>query len=95
LTDFGISKLASDAANQTATGMILGTPEYMSPEQASGAPDLDGRSDLYSLGLVGYAMVSGRPPFQGRTPGESIARRLVEDAPRLAGRGPVLGSDFV
>lgn len=94
LTDFGISKVVSDAT-QTVTGMILGTPDYMSPEQASGNPDIDGRSDLYSLGLVGYAMLSGRLPFQGRTPGESIARRLVEDAPRFTPRESNVSAELV
>jgi len=94
LTDFGISKVISDST-QTVTGMVLGTPDYMSPEQASGSPDIDGRSDLYSLGLVGYAMLSGRLPFQGRTPGESIAKRLVEDAPRLNARDSNISAELI
>lgn len=96
LTDFGISKLATEATMQvTATGMILGTPDYMSPEQASGSPDVDGRSDLYSLGIVGYRMLSGRLPFQSRTPGEAIAKRLVEDPARLATREPAVSVELI
>ena len=63
VTDFGIARSASDAS-LTATGITVGTPRYMSPEQARGRP-LDGRSDIYSLGVVGYEMLAGRVPFAG------------------------------
>lgn len=95
LTDFGISKLSSESSSATATGTILGTPDYMSPEQAAGSPDIDGRSDLYSLGVAGYEMLSGRLPFPGRTPGESIAKRLVEDPPRLSASEPGVSVDLI
>ena len=66
LADFGIARLA-DAAGTTVTqtGMAVGTPSYMSPEQAFGASDVDGRADIYSLGIVGYRMLLGRLPFSG------------------------------
>jgi hypothetical protein len=95
LTDFGISKVSTEPASHTSTGMILGTPEYMSPEQASGDPNIDGRTDQYSLGLVAYAMLSGALPFQGRTPGELISKRIVEDAPRLVPVQPGVAADLV
>src|SRR5688572_19781187 len=66
LADFGIARLA-DAAGTTVTqvGVAVGTPSYMSPEQAFGASDVDGRADIYSLGIVGYRMLHGRLPFSG------------------------------
>ncbi|MEK6574150.1 MAG: serine/threonine-protein kinase, partial [Chloroflexota bacterium] len=67
LTDFGIAKLMEGAAQFTATGAITGTPAYMSPEQARGEK-LDQRSDIYSLGIVLYEMVTGRVPFEAETP---------------------------
>ena len=71
VTDFGIARAVSDSGDSrlTATGMAIGTPAYMAPEQAAGDRDLDGRTDLYSLGVVGYQMLTGEPPFKaGNTP---------------------------
>jgi serine/threonine protein kinase len=67
LTDFGVARALDDPA-LTATGLTVGTPAYMAPEQASDRPDLDGRADLYALGVVLYQMVTGRTPFWGSTP---------------------------
>jgi len=85
VTDFGIAKAAQDAHDAakpsskslTSEGVIVGTPEYMSPEQASGDP-LDGRSDIYSLGVVLYHMLSGSPPFQGPSSASILAQQITE-----------------
>ncbi|HEX3868147.1 MAG TPA: serine/threonine-protein kinase, partial [Gemmatimonadaceae bacterium] len=83
VTDFGIARAASDSGDGsrlTATGAAIGTPAYMSPEQCVGDRDLDGRSDLYSLGTVAYHMLTGEPPFIGtNTP--SIMMKQVTETP--------------
>ncbi|WP_309669373.1 serine/threonine-protein kinase [Gemmatimonas sp.] len=81
VTDFGIARAASDSGETsrlTATGMAIGTPAYMSPEQASGDRDLDARSDLYSLGIVAYQMLAGEPPFTGGTTPALLVKHLAE-----------------
>jgi serine/threonine-protein kinase len=83
VADFGIGKALSADGSVTQTGLALGTPAYMSPEQASGDRDVDGRSDLYSLGCVLYEMLTGEPPFTGVTPQAIIAKRFVAEAPRV------------
>ena len=79
VADFGIGKAISDTTNDTLTqaGMSVGTPAYMSPEQAVGE-EVDGRSDLYSLGCVLYEMIVGEPPFTGPTVQAVIAKRFVQ-----------------
>jgi serine/threonine-protein kinase len=86
VADFGIARALGgglDDARLTETGLTLGTPAYMSPEQASGVRELDGRTDIYSLGAVLYEMLAGEPPFSGPTPQALLARRVLEDAPPL------------
>lgn len=85
LADFGIAlPTARSTARLTDSGLSVGTPEYMSPEQALGERNLDARSDIYALGCVLYQMLSGEPPFTGTTPQAVIAKRLVEPVPRLS-----------
>lgn len=79
VADFGIARAVSDYVNQTGTNMVVGTPQYFSPEQARGLP-LDGRADLYSLGVTLYKSATGVLPFAG-TDWYEIARQHVEDAP--------------
>ena len=85
ILDFGIAKLTSEdpaSSKRTRTGMIMGTPDYMSPEQCLGAGgDFDGRVDVYALGCVIYQMLCGRPPFAGAGSGEVIAKHIYESPP--------------
>jgi len=86
VTDFGIAKAVAEAGGErlTETGMAVGTPAYMSPEQATGEKDLDGRSDQYSLACVLYEMLGGDPPFTGVTPQAIISKKLSEPTPRIS-----------
>jgi hypothetical protein len=83
LADFGIARAVTALAGQrlTESGLIVGTPEYMSPEQGSDTARIDGRSDIYALGCVLYEMLAGEPPFTGRTAQAVIARHM-HDRPR-------------
>lgn len=81
LTDFGVAGLTDQGAadeRMTGTGMIVGSPRYMSPEQAAGERQLDGRSDIYSLGLVGYEIFSGGPTFAGTSAVSIITKQITE-----------------
>lgn len=84
LTDFGIARAEESSTKMTQAGSVIGTPTYMSPEQAQGKP-LDGRADLYSLGVVFYEMLTGTPPYTGDS-GVSIAvKHMTEPVPQFEG----------
>ncbi len=85
LADFGVARaLDSGDAGLTGGGVALGTPLYMSPEQAEGSEEVDGRSDQYALGCVLYEMLTGEPPFTGATPRAVIIKRMTTPAPDVA-----------
>ena len=95
VTDFGVAKAVSAARNKgtlsdgqtiTGVGISLGTPQYMAPEQAAADPNADHRVDIYAMGIVGYEMLVGSPPFHGRTPQALLAAQLTELPPPLASR---------
>jgi len=83
LTDFGISKALQAASGFTGTGMIIGTPHYMAPEQAKGQA-VDGRADQYSLGVVAYRMITGQLPFSGDSVHTILYKHIFEEAPRTS-----------
>ena len=79
VTDFGIARAVSDGDSRlTATGIAIGTPTYMSPEQAAGERTIDGRSDLYSLGILGYQMLTGEPPFVANSTPAILVKHISE-----------------
>lgn len=84
LADFGVARVTTGATSVTMTGMAVGTPSYMSPEQAMGAKDIDGRSDVYALGVVGYRMLMGRLPFTGDSVQALLAQHAVARPDDLA-----------
>jgi serine/threonine protein kinase len=93
VADFGIARATeahTGALALTATGVVVGTPAYMSPEQIVGEREIDGRSDLYSLACVLYEMLAGQPPFAGATLQGLLARRLTEEAPRVTSLRPAV-----
>ncbi len=82
VADFGIGRaLGEGTQSLTRTGLSVGTPQYMSPEQATGASDVDGRTDVYAVGSVLYEMLAGEPPFTGPTVQAVLARSLTETPP--------------
>jgi serine/threonine-protein kinase len=85
VTDFGIAKALSSSSGATLTGagVAIGTPSFMSPEQAAGEREIDGRSDLYSLGIVSYQMLTGELPFQAPTVAGILMKQITEPAPDL------------
>ncbi len=91
IADFGIAKLAEGTATLTGSA-VVGTPAYMSPEQVRGGRDLDGRSDLYSFGLIVFEMLTGQQPFKADTPVAMAMKHIGEPPPRLRSVRPDLPS---
>ncbi len=98
VTDFGIAKALSTATGSGATltgaGVAIGTPAYMSPEQAAGEREIDGRSDVYSLGIVAYQMVTGELPFQAPTVAGILMKQITEPAPLVSLKRPEVPEDL-
>jgi tRNA A-37 threonylcarbamoyl transferase component Bud32 len=91
LADFGIAKLnESGAGSLTGTGSMIGTPAYMSPEQARGDPSTDGRSDIYALGVILFEMLSGELPFSADTPMGIAVKHITDPVPRILSLRPDL-----
>lgn len=97
VTDFGIARAVQGGADSrlTATGVAIGTPAFMSPEQAAGDREIDGRSDLYSLGVVGYQMLAGRLPFEAMSTPSMLMKHIVEQPPSVADFRPDVPPDLV
>src|SRR5919109_618087 len=97
LTDFGIAKALTSTTGPgtlTATGVAIGTPHYMSPEQAAGDREIDGRSDIYSLGIVSYQMLVGELPFHAPTVPGILMKHITEHAPLITEKRPGLPEDL-
>ncbi|MEP6990445.1 MAG: protein kinase [bacterium] len=88
LADFGVAKLQGNTEGLTGTGVVVGTPNFMSPEQALGVPDIDERSDIYSLGAVAYTMLTGHEPFADVRQGDLVHWRATHDPESLASAAP-------
>ncbi|MHC4600239.1 MAG: protein kinase domain-containing protein, partial [Planctomycetota bacterium] len=88
VADFGLAKDLTDASGITMSQQAMGTPHYMSPEQANDARSADARADIYSLGATLYAMLSGAPPYTGSTPWAIISQHQNEPLPDIRGKNP-------
>ena len=96
VTDFGIARAVESAGRTrlTGTGMSIGTPAYMAPEQATGDQNLDYRADIYALGVTGYEMLAGRPPFVAASPQSLIAAHLTQTAPPIRTQRPAVSPNL-
>lgn len=94
LMDFGIARALTKQGEDAPGGTVMGTPEYMSPEQARGLPEIDHRSDIYSLGALGYRMLTGRPPFTGRTAAETLEKHIKQAPVPIRDVNPTIPKDF-
>jgi serine/threonine-protein kinase len=95
VTDFGIARAAAGDSRLTVTGVAIGTPAYMSPEQALGERELDGRSDIYSLGIIGYQMLAGEPPFKASNTPAMLVKHVSETPRPLEQLRPDVPRDLV
>ena len=94
LMDFGLAKALTAQGEEGSGGSVVGTPEYMSPEQARGLSEIDHRSDIYSLGVLGYRMLMGRPPFRGPNPADVLAKHINEAPVPMRDINPTIPKDF-
>ncbi|MEP6495357.1 MAG: protein kinase [bacterium] len=97
VADFGVAKAMHDAANAkeiTATGLTLGTPTYMSPEQATADPTLDHRSDIYAVGVMAYEMIAGRPPFVAKLAQQVVIAHITEKPQPLSVHTPEISREL-
>lgn len=83
VTDFGIARAAESGSRLTQTGIAVGTPAFMSPEQAMGDKEIDGRSDVYSVGVIGYLMLAGKLPFEASSTPSMLLKHVSESPPPL------------
>ncbi len=87
--DFGVSRAVTEATEESAlttAGMAIGTPAYMAPEQAAADPNIDHRADIYALGIMGYELLTGATPFEGRAPHQVLAAHMTEDPGPVSGK---------
>src|SRR5918996_4037044 len=95
VTDFGIARAVQEGdVRRTATGVAIGTPAFMSPEQAAGDKEIDGRSDLYSLGVVAYQMLTGELPFSAGSTASMLMKQLTERPVPVEQKRPEVPPDF-
>lgn len=90
VSDLGIARIAAEGSGRqiTATGAIIGTPDYMSPEQAQGRDDIDARADIYALGAMLFQMLTGEPPYAADTPMNVLMKHIHEPVPFVRERSP-------
>lgn len=94
LADFGIAHISSSEANLTASGSLVGTPMYMSPEQVYGDKKLDGRSDIYALGVILFQMLTGHTPYDADTPARVMMKHVMDPVPAISTERPDLPAEM-